>query len=232
MPYPQDLVGRFIAYRMNPGGTSAQAQWAASALNGVLTGQVTDSSVRVFTYHAARAAKGRAPSVPAGWVDTNTNWSFSFLKYVPGVVTVASRQKPVLTGPMSGCFLFKYANGGPEMVAHVGTANADDSVDTVAAKNSWRNFAALPHVANIGGASPYGVFQFHEIASAMLAPGHIPMIAGYFDRTGPGAGAYSIILSPVPGSMKPPMTPMLKVSAVRTMPLQSWNTIRNLPAWR
>jgi hypothetical protein len=228
MPYPQDLVGKFIAYKMDPGVTIPDARLAVMPVNGVLPGRVTDLNVPVYTFKPGLAGVGRAPPTPPRWINTNTNWSFAFLQYVAGAVTVASHQKSVLTGPMSGCFLFKYSDGGPEMVAHVGTANAEDSAATKTAKDSWRHVASLRQVSNIAGASPVTVFSFGEISAAMLEPGHTPMVAGYFDRAGP---AYSILLSPVPTAMKPPVTPMLKVSAVKQMPLTSWNTIRNFQQW-
>lgn len=229
MAHPQDLVGRFIAYKLDQGVAIPPTRLAGMTVNGVLTGRVTDASAPVYIFHPGSAGVGPAPSIPAGWTNTNTNWSFAFLQYVAGAVTVASRQKSVLTGPMSGCFLFKYSDAGPEKVAHVGTANAADSAETKKVKESWRQVVGLRQVNNIAGASPYAVFSFEEITAAMLAPGCIPMVAGYFDRSGP---AYSILLSPVPTSMNPPATPMLKVSAIKPMPLTSWHTIRNFPAWK
>lgn len=229
MPYPQDLVGKFIGYRMDVGIAIPPNLLRGMVVDGVLTGRVTEANVPVYQHFPGHPGVGGAPPVPDRWINTNVNWSFAFLQYVAGAVTVASRQKSVLTGPMSGCFLFKYADGGPEKVAHVGTANEPESEATKLAKDSWRFVASLRRVSQIAGASPYKVFDFDEIAAAVLATGYIPMVAGYFDRTGP---AYSMLLSPVPPAMNPPVTPMLKVSALKTMSLTSWNTIRNLPQFR
>jgi hypothetical protein len=75
------------------------------------------------------------------------NWSFAFLQYVAGAVTVASLvRKSVLTGPISGCFLFKYNDGGHQKVAHVGTANDSESDETKRANGSWVNALAQRQV--------------------------------------------------------------------------------------
>lgn len=229
MAYPQDLVGKFIDYRVDQGIAIPLRKLAGMVVRDVLTGRVAEASAAVYEYFPGRPGLGSTPPVPARWVNTNMDWSFVFLQYVAGAVTVASRQKSVLTGPMSGCFLFKYRDGGPEKIAHVGTANAPDSEETKTAKQSWQSVARQRQVSEMAGASPYNVFQFDEISGAVLATGYIPMVAGYFDSAGP---AYSMLLSPVPPAMNPPVTPMLKVSAVKRMALSSWNTVRNLKEFR
>jgi hypothetical protein len=228
MPYPQDLVGKFIGYRLDQGRAESPEALATKVYDGVLRGHVTPADVPVYSFNPGGPGVRGAPAVPRRWTNTNPNWSFTFLQYVTGAVTVASRNKSVLTGPMSGCFLFKYTDQRTGMVvAHVGTANAANSIATKIAKKSWSDVARQRTVSNIAGASPYALFNFdNEIAPAMLAIGHTPMVAGYFEQ-GDGS-AYSMLLSPVPPAMNPPVTPMLKVSLVKRMPLSSWNTIRNL----
>jgi hypothetical protein len=229
MAYPQDLVGKFIGYRLDQGIVFPPEVLANRVVDNVLKGMVTQARAPVYKFIPGHpGSTGGAPPIPARWIDTKKDWSFTFLQYVAGAVTVAPLLKPVLTGPMSGCFLFKYSDPGPN-VAHVGTANAADSVATKLAKASWQGVTSRRPPPVAAGASPYAVFQFDEITAAVLGPGCIPMVAGYFDPT--HGQAYSMLLSPVPRTMSPPVTPMLKVSALRTMSLLSWQTIRNLPQW-
>lgn len=212
MPYPQDLVGRFVAYRVDPGGTMNPGM-AGQLVNGVLPGQTTAAAVAVYT----------GPP----FVNTNVPWNFTFLKYYGGAVTTAPLAGAVMTGPMSGCYLCKYTQAGAQGLAHIGTANARDSAESIAVKAAWGTFVARNDVSLVTGGTPFDHFTTGEFQAAMLSPSAIPLVVGYF-----AAGAsYAMLLAPVPQSMNPPVA-LLKVAGLKTMTLQPWSTIAALRTFR
>jgi hypothetical protein len=168
--------------------------------------------------------------IPGGlrFLNTNSPWHFTFLKYVAGSVTTAPLTGGVLTGPMSGCYLCRYAQGGQQGLAHIGTYNTPDSPESVAVKAAWRQFVALPNVSGVQGGSPFDYFPTQEFQAAMLGPGSIPLVCGFFAG---GGAAHAVLLAPVPSSMHPPV-PLLKVAALKTMTLQPWATIAALRTFR
>jgi hypothetical protein len=239
MAYPQDLVGKFVAYRIDPGGSMTPAL-AGLKVNEVLPGQVMPANVAVYTTSPAPVMGGhRAPQpamqmgqhrvLPTALPFTNLNapWNFTFLKYVAGGVTVAPLTTPVLTGPMSGCYLCYYTRAGVQHLAHVGTANAPDSAESVAAKTDWKAFVARPDVSLVTGGSPFDFFSTAEFQAAMMDPSSIPQVCGYFA----GGTAYAMLLAPVPKSKQPPV-PLMKVASVKTMTMQPWGTIAALRTFR
>lgn len=221
MPYPQDLVGKYIAYTFDPGGNY---RTGTPLVNGVLPGQTTLSTVKVYRANApappARGQRRTPPLVP---------WRFTFLKYLAGAVTTSPLAGGVLTGPMSGCYLFRHTVAGVQHIAHVGTADKQDSQESIQAKANWRNFATLPNIANVWGCAPKDYIPNAEIVNAIVGrlagPRSIPMVAGYFN----GAMAYAMLLAPVPANMIPPHVPrgtnLLHVAGVKRMTLQPWATI-------
>ncbi len=228
MPYPADLVGKYIAYTVDPGG-NMHAGLVPQLANGLLPGQTTAAVAAVYVngpppLGAPQGVQGGA-NAAVTFVAGNATWGFAFLKYFGGAVTVAPIAGGVLTGPMSGCYLFKYTEGGQQHLAHVGTANSEDSDASINAKSAWRTFAALPGVSAISGGAPADYFEFAEIKAALMGvptgPASFPMVAGYFDN---GGSAFALLLSPVPSSMRPPV-PLLRVVGVKVMTLQPWSTI-------
>ncbi|MGC2658532.1 MAG: hypothetical protein WA324_11300 [Bryobacteraceae bacterium] len=219
MPYPADLVGKYINYRVDPGRNNANG---LALVNGVLPGQTTAAAVSVYTGGAPNGLGviPMAPHLP--------NWNFTFLKYVAGAVTTAGLGGPVLTGPMSGCYLCKYTQAGVQGLAHVGTANAPDSVESVAAKNAWVTFTGRGDVSAVSGGTPFDYFTTNEYAAAMVVPGHVPLVAGYFD----GGSSYSMLLAPVPPTKNSLGVALLKVAALKTMTLQPWATIAAMRTFR
>lgn len=68
MPYPQDLVGKYIAYAVNPGANWDHSM-APNLVNGVLPGQTTAATVAVYTKPGAH------------FVNTGVPWNFSFHRF-------------------------------------------------------------------------------------------------------------------------------------------------------
>ena len=238
MPYPQDLVGKYINYRVDQ-GANINPVLAAGMVNGVLPGQTTVAGpVAVYTttpvFGGHRAAAAPAPAVvnPNQLVvhNLNAHWSFTFLKYIGGAVTIAPiAAGGILTGPMSGCYLCRYTEGGVNL-AHIGTANDPLSEATIAVKNAWRAFVARPTVTDISGGNPFEHFSTTEVNAAvyggrLLSPNDSPLVMGFFDA----AAAYAILLSPVPAANNPPGLTLLKVIDVKKMTLQPWASIAALP---
>jgi len=211
MPYPQDLVGKYINYKIDQGGTG---NMSAHLVNGVLPGQTTAATVAVYT---------GVPPVGQGKyqvVNTNVPWTFTFLKYYAGFVTTAPLTGPVMTGPMSGCYLCKYTRGGQKL-AHIGTAHNPQDPASIAAKKAWLTFVARGDVSGVKGGSPADYFPFGEIKAAMRVGDPVPQVVGYFAA----GAAYAILLAAVRTSQNPAGLNLLKVAAVKTMTMQPWSSI-------
>ena len=78
--------------------------------------------------------------------------NFVWLPYMPGLVSeVEQTNVPVLTGPLSGCPMTRYVRSRRTYVGHVGTADDQNSQDTISAKNYWNAYVAtLPPPARSG----------------------------------------------------------------------------------
>lgn len=130
MPYPADLVGKVVDINF-------ETDLRPSELKGIkpLHGLSAQMDVPVFDYHPPRAGVGGAPPIPQRFADTGAPWNIEFLWWYPGENTTCRLQRPVLTGPMSGCYLFRYVSGGPRIV-HIGTCEvAQESLRT---KQNWK----------------------------------------------------------------------------------------------
>ena len=209
MPYPQDLVGRYINYKINQGGTN---DMSAHLVNGVLPGQTTAATAAVYT-GTPPVGQGRYQVV-----NTNVPWVFTFLKYYAGFVTTSPLTGHVMTGPMSGCYLCTYNQGGQKL-AHVGTA--DKVSDSIKAKQAWLTFVARVDVSGVKGGSPGDYFRFGDIRRLMTVGSPIPQIVGYFAA----GAAYAILLGAVRTTQNPLGLNLLKVLAVKTMTMQPWSSI-------
>lgn len=220
MPYPQDLIGKYVDFRVDP-GLNMTPGLAGSLVNGVLPGQTIASVGHNVYLGVATPPMGLIHLAPSG-----APWTFAFLKYVAGAVTVAPLAGAIMTGPMSGCFLCKYTEGGQNL-AHVGTKNSMDSEESIAVKAAWRTFVARPAVSGVTGASPADFFGLaeHRAASFKFNP---TQVVGYFD----GGVSYAILLAPIPGNMNSLGHPIMRVASVKTMHLQPWTAIAALRTFR
>jgi len=206
MPHPRELLGKYVSYTMDPGGSSS----SRGLVNGLLPDQTTKMSVAIY--------EGAEPKTA---VDTHQVWTFTFLKYCPGCVTFTSLTGgDILTGPMSGCYLCKYNRLGQKL-AHIGTAHSMTSQESVKAKQAWVSFVGRPDVTAVTGGNPSDFFDLGEIKAAMFAGGPIPDIAGYFAS----GEAFAMLLARVPMNQTPMGVRLTKVAAFKKMTLQPWSSI-------
>lgn len=223
MPYPQALVGNVIQlqYPKNP--------LTAPNPDLILTGRASDLTVPVFSYFPARPGAGGAPPVPARFQDLNAPWNITFLEYIPGEVTTARLQRPVLTGPMSGCYLFRYVVGGPR-ISHVGTHDlGPDAPLSIRAKNNWRAYITQRNATTIEGATPADYYSEGERRTQQIGKmGGVPQVYGLFD---PDRTSYALLLAPI-GTDITPRTRMMKVCALKQMHLQPWSAISAMRTFR
>lgn len=165
----------------------------------------------------------------AGLVQSGAPWVFYYLKYVPGAVTVAPLQgRPVMTGPLSGCYIFRYTQNTPKL-AHVGTAHNALDAATLSAKTAWGGVMADRAVNSVTGSSPFHVWTGNDFQNAMIVKGGEPPITvGYYTDT----GSYAMLLSKVPNTHLPTAfkgRAMLRVSSVKQMTMQTWDAIKRGP---
>jgi hypothetical protein len=219
MPYPQDLVGKYVEFRLDPGGTITNG---APLVDGVLPGQTIPATGKpVFLGH---------PGGPTGAIHVqpaNPPWSFLFLKFIAGAVTTCPLAGSVMTGPMSGCYLCKYTRGGQQHLAHIGTYNNADSKESIAVKEAWRTFVARPDVSAVSGGSPFDYFSTSEQRTAMFKLNRTEVV-GYFD----GGAAHAILLARIPGNINSLGRDLWRVAAVKPMTLQPWSSIAAMRRFR
>ena len=207
MAMPLDLVGRYIEYKIDMGGGGGTTDYG-----NVLTTEINRASVVIYN---------------AGLVRIGAPWVFYYLKYVPGAVTVAPLQgRPVMTGPLSGCYIFRYTQNGSKL-AHVGTSHTPTDPGTLAAKTAWGGVMADRAVNNVTGSSPFHCFTALDFQNAVIS-GLPPIIVAYYTD----AASYAMLLSKVPTATLPLSyrgRALLRVSSVKQMTLQPWAAIRRGP---
>ena len=211
MPYPQDLVGKYLNFKIDSGGSAGTH---VTLVDGVLPNKVTRHSVVVYD---TVPAAGPPPRI------TNPPWVFSFLKYWEGAVTTGPLGTPMMTGPLTGCYVFKYNRNGLHM-AHVGTGATTES--STRAKQAWVNFAARPDVSGAMGGSASDYFEGERGAGVIR--GIMPEVVCYI-----AAGqAYAIMMVRLPESHNPSRFYLMKVLAVKRMTLQPWSSIAAMRRFR
>jgi len=252
MAMPQDAVGHFINF-MVPRGGQPVVGGPANTVNGVLIGQTAVVNAAVWDPGAAWVAAaprvpapvpgawvrarpgggpvpgggpalGGAPPAPASYHRTGASWNFTFLNYCPGDVTVAPVGAGVLTGPLSGCYVFRYTEGGVSKVAHVGTADTQADARSIKAKNDWMQFTALPGVTNIVGGSAFDMFTHSEVAAAVIGSPYDVPICCYVTAT----DAWAVLFAKASDASRPPPGGLMKVVASKRMALQRWEDVSKL----
>lgn len=233
MAIPVDLVGMYMTHIVPRGGVSYLPTMGV-VTNGALAGQSAAVMANIYRDAGGVSLGGHRAPVPAGapasaFVNAQRTWSFNFLNYVGGAVTVSFLNNGVLTGPMSGCFLMRYSEGGVTKIAHVGTANSPASADSIAAKQYWATLVGQPGVSAVMGGSPLDYFTNADVTPAAIFSGdpYNTPICGYFV----GNEAYAILFAKVPRSKNPP-TDLMKIIAVRKMTLQPWTTIKEYATFK
>ncbi len=126
MPNLDTLTGKYIDFRIPPGGTLSAVEHGKMMQGspGFLRGKSQMVAARVYD----------DPNGPAGPLVTN----FRFLEYGQGAITHCRMDQPVLTGPLSGCWCFTYLRGPQKRVAHVGTLVSPNSPESMFVKSSWK----------------------------------------------------------------------------------------------
>lgn len=147
-------------------------------------------------------------------------WRYTFLPYYPGLVTCCEvHDQQVLTGWMSGCFLFRYHHNGKRYAAHVGTHETDEAKSDTA-KRIWKNFADSPGVTDVWGFSPLDSLTDEVVASAYRSA-MILKVAGLWEPSG-------IMRTAVFGSQGGNMARLTLLSVINPG-LRKWSEIRGGP---
>jgi hypothetical protein len=217
MPFPQDLEGQYIEYKFEPG-------WADPSQVGKVKEDAT-SNARAAVYRSIGARSSTAaPRLTDQFENTNKPWNFTFLKYYVGAVTTAPLGTDLVTGPMTGCFLFTFTHGGQQKLAHVGTGGTRDCNESVEVKKAWVELLKSATGA-VMGVSPFDDFDIAEFSAAKFSTSdaETPQLFAAFV----GGPAYAMLLAPVPKSMGPQN--FWKVAKVKQMKLQPWATIQKGP---
>jgi hypothetical protein len=258
MPYPQDLVGKYITHKLNMGGGMTSTMTLDE--NGLLPGQTKTANVGIYrdiTTNTDRLealgkrmdfslqpgddqttkmriarfeekSKAVLPKVDATY--THSTWQFTYLNYVCGAVTTANLPPAVsvLSGPFSGCYFFKYTIDGVVNVAHVGTFDDQNHKLSKRAKRAWMKFAGEDKVTNIRGGQP--IFSDAELQPYVDPIAGTPIILGCMSL----GGAYFLGAIPIVGTRNTLKTDLLKIVIVKSFELSPFdrlnppNTFREL----
>jgi hypothetical protein len=220
MPYPEALVGKYLAYEIDQGRTMATGLPRDS--NRFLRNQTVAETVGV--YSGTPGANNVITMVQDG-----PAWTFTYLRYVSGGVTIVRLPGPILTGPMSGCLLCKYTHNGQDSFAHIGTGNTPQSPETLAVKADWKAFiGTLPasNALSVIGFNPLSYFTLEDVAAQQIGGklGVTPHIMGYFG----GGLAYAMLLAPLAANQNSLNRKMLKVAKLELVKtLRPWSQLAN-----
>ncbi len=152
-------------------------------------------------------------------------WAYRNLLYNPGDTTVCPHvANGILTGWMSGCFVFKFTIAGTLHIAHVGTDDQD------AAKNRSAKLAWYDLVDNtIDAGSIYGIDPSEAMRSKL--PGFsktvMPMTACWI--TWRGDVRTIVIGRPHKPSTDAQLAGWYKIVDYRHQSWKSWNDLQNAP---
>lgn len=82
--------------------------------------------------------------------------NFVWLEWIGGVVScIQPHGIDVLTGPMSGCWIVSFLQGGAHYIGHVGTVMTATDANTIAARAAWNNFAGANPRISYSGFNPF-----------------------------------------------------------------------------
>jgi len=153
-------------------------------------------------------------------VDRRKMMTFTQLYYVPGLTTVCGISGvPVLTGFMSGCYLFRYRDNGALYAAHVGTHDTNQKANDKA-KAAWKNHIAQAHITDVFGYDPARDVSLGLIQQA--AKIGAPNVFGMWE--GNGGVRVGIIARHQDNSWT--------LVGVEAVPLRPWSSIQNDPKMR
>lgn len=88
--------------------------------------------------------------------------NFTWLEWIPGKVTfIRAGSVPVLTGPMSGCWITAFTRNHVRYIAHIGTAGGSSDLQTQRAKAAWARLLNDTNnpITSITGFNPFREFD-------------------------------------------------------------------------
>jgi hypothetical protein len=107
-----------------------------------------------FTIEESSGILTKKSDISAG-AGQKAHRNFVWFPWLPGAISeVQIGATDILTGPMSGCWIFVYRRNNAVVVGHVGTLNNPTDAKTVAVKTAWNNFANDPGTQIIAGFCP------------------------------------------------------------------------------
>lgn len=143
---------------------------------------------------------------------------YTLLYYIPGLTTYCGiRGIPIITGYMSGCYLFRYRSNGELRAAHVGTDDIKKDWSDHA-KDAWKSLARRAHITDIWGFDPLKDVSMRLLMDAQRA-GTTPQVVGIWE--GNGSARIGVVANR-PGGKK-------ILVGVEPAPLRTWAAIQNDP---
>jgi hypothetical protein len=182
----------------------------------IRNGAVSDGELRrIWDAPVKLREKNQIRALPGG-----RTLNFTLLRYIPGLVTYCSvGPNPVFTGYMSGCFLFRFRQGGKLYAAHVGTDDTNQEKNAKV-KAVWSAFADRPDVTDVMGCNPA-----LELSPSLLAQlrtsGRAAQIAGYWE---PNGAMRTLVMAEIRGQIG-----KKEIFASDYSALRPWSVLRSLP---
>lgn len=223
--YPVGLKGKFLEYKLDSGGSRTRDE----PIGGVLRGEETPiASVKIWS-----------KSEPDGAWQAETPWNFKFLNYVPFYTTIAKLDSGTMTGPMSGCFLFKFREDYQSYFGHVGTVD-QKPLKNKEVKEAWGDYVASNNITDVMGGQPCddhrigastneAIFDYDDFKNASELEGIVPSVYSYFESNRP---AYALLLCQIRAPLPPGAQHLAKVVEVKNYPLAFWSRIQNSTRWK
>ncbi len=142
----------------------------------------------------------------------------TLLYYIAGLSTYCGlRNLPVITGYMSGCYLFRYRSNGNIRVAHVGTHDSNAELSDKA-KDTWKAFVQRGHITEVMGFDP-ALDVSDRLLHGTVGQGANPKIFGAWDPNGVAYIGMSVDDPAVLGNRL--------ITGVEPAPMRSWAMIAN-----
>lgn len=143
--------------------------------------------------------------------------TYTLLYFVPGLITYCGiRGIPVMTGFMSGCYLFRYRSRGELRAAHIGTHDTNEEWSN-RAKSVWKSYVARNHITDV-----YGFDPLKDVSTKLLNAAvkiGTPEVVGMWD--GNGAARIGVMANPRGKFSKKVLV------GVETARLRPWSSIQH-----
>jgi hypothetical protein len=150
---------------------------------------------------------------------TGKTLPYTLLYYIPGLTTYCGmRGTTIITGYMSGCYLFRYRYRGELRAAHVGTHDTLKEWSDKA-KDAWKAVANSAHATEIMGFDP-----LNDVSTRLLQQAHSMggvQVAGIWEAN--GAARIAVVANARAHAGKKVLV------GIEPAPLRPWTTIRNEP---